>query len=79
MKARKVAEHIINSHGQKAFVQLIEMFKNQVPGSLIAKEFSVSRQRVHQWKHAIGEEHKSFELKSEVFDLISSNFHRTTI
>ena len=68
-KPRVVANNLIAEHGKAAFNQLIEMFCAGESGTKIGEMFGVSRQRVNQWKAALGIEHISFELHDEIKDL----------
>lgn len=80
MQAKKVAQNLIKSHGISNFLTLIRMFQSNESGSKIAKKFSVSRQRVHQWRKALGITEVTFTPSSEVAEIIGvpSTF-RTTI
>lgn len=51
----KVASHIINFYGRFHFKLLISDLQSGVPLSEIARLMGVSRQRVYQWKQALGE------------------------
>lgn len=69
---RTVALNLIAEHGKPAFHKLIEMFNDNVSGTKIGKIFGVTRQRVSQWKQALGYTHTTFEVKSEISDLTPS-------
>lgn len=67
IEALQIARRIIVSYGGvKAFVELQKMLKMQVSGPEIAKKFDVTRQRVNQWKRALGNEQCSFTFRSSL-------------
>lgn len=72
MSARRVAENFIKAHGRPKFVRLIQMFHDNVSGPQIAHEFSVSRQRVHQWKSQLGQERVLFVVDPEIEDMLGA-------
>jgi hypothetical protein len=56
------------------------MFRRGTSGQLIADEFGVSRQRVHQWKHKLGQPRVIFILKPEIEKILEEPLvTRTTI
>lgn len=67
---RTVAGNIIAEHGAPAFKKLIDMFRANESGTKIGFVFEVSRQRVHQWKLALGSETTTYEVHREVSDLV---------
>lgn len=81
MNSKRVAENLIKTHGLKKFVRLVEMFQSNTPGSAIAAEFGVSRQRVNQWKQVLGREQVHFVLNPDVETLLGiiSSARRTLI
>lgn len=68
--AKTVAKNLITSHGQVGFQKLIDMFRENVSGTIIGREFNVSRQRVSQWKAALGREITVFETCKEIIEFI---------
>ena len=66
----KVAKNIINRYGIDKLTTLIAKFRSGVPGPEIAKDFGVTRQRVNQWKKALGEEHITFIVFPEVDEMV---------
>lgn len=80
MRSRKIALNLINNYGQTRFNELIRMLLANESGALIAKEFNVSRQRVNQWKRALGYTKTTFSLNPEVEKLIGlGSSLRTTV
>ena len=67
---RVVAENIIADHGEAAFKKLIEMFRGNESGEKIGYVFKVSRQRVHQWKVALGQVRTTYVVYREVSALV---------
>jgi transposase-like protein len=76
----RVARNLISSYGYDKFIQLIDMFRRGTSGQVIADEFGVSRQRVHQWKHRLGHQRMIFILDPAVEKIIKDPVPtRTTI
>lgn len=70
--ARTVAQNFIRTYGQKKFIKLMAMLTANDPGPLIASEFDVTRQRVHQWKCQLGVEQTTFTLDAAVEQLLGA-------
>lgn len=66
----RVASNFMRTYGRTRLIELIEMFRSGTAGPKIAHVFSVSRQRVHQWKSQLGSEKTSFIVDPEVEKLI---------
>lgn len=80
MSVHRISQNLIKSYGRDKFVQLLQMFMENVPGPKIAEEFQVSRQRVHQWKQALGTEKTTYTPHPEVERIIAGiSRTRTTI
>ena len=80
LRAIRVADNLIKSYGEDKFRYLLEQFGQNTPGPKIATEFSVTKQRVSQWKRALGECRTTFHLHPEVEKRINrSSISRTTI
>lgn len=47
--------NFINKYGKPNLIKLIDMFKRNVSGNTIAREFGVTRQQVFYWKNIFGE------------------------
>jgi hypothetical protein len=75
---RTVAQNIIAEHGKPAFQKLIAMFRANESGTKIGHVFSVSRQRINQWKAALGSEHVTYVLDPAIEDLVEKKSPRTT-
>lgn len=69
----KVARHITNFYGRAALSLLLEDLRNQVSLSQIADRMGVSRQRVHQWKKALGYETIAWEPHPEVVEVMNGD------
>ncbi len=67
---RTVAINLISEHGREGFQQLIELFRSGESGTKIGLIYNVSRQRVSQWKLALGKEIVSFEVHPAISDLV---------
>jgi hypothetical protein len=67
---RVVAENIIAEYGKDGLKKLITMFRSGESGTKIGYVFDVSRQRVHQWKTALGHEQTTYVIHSDIVDLI---------
>ncbi len=75
---RVVAKNIIAEHGRLAFQTLIEMLRTNVSGAKIGFIFKVSRQRVSQWRAALGIQRAVFEVHPDIADLVESRPETTT-
>ena len=58
--AQRIATHILDTFGEKGLARLIAMFRANESGTKIGAVFGVSRQRVNQWKSALGVEHTTY-------------------
>jgi len=67
---KTVANNLITEHGRDGFQRLIDMFRNNESGTKIGQLFGVSRQRVSQWKAALGKELVTFEIHPDIQDLV---------
>jgi hypothetical protein len=52
--AERISRNFIKKRGRESLRHLIYLLRSQTDGSAMAAEFGVSRQRVHQWKNALG-------------------------
>jgi hypothetical protein len=59
-RVQRVAANFIKKRGKEKFLLLIKMLEDQVSGEFIAQEFSVSRERVRQWKELFGQTVSTF-------------------
>lgn len=75
---RTIAQNIIAEHGKPAFQKLISMFRANESGTKIGHIFSVSRQRVNQWKAALGTEHVTYVVDPAIEDLVEKKAPRST-
>lgn len=50
----RIARNFVKRYGQDRFDRLIELLQSGESGQAIADEFSVSRERVRQWKNTFG-------------------------
>jgi len=64
------ARNIVNFYGGAALSNLVEDLRNDVPLTIIAERMNVSRQRVHQWKQALGYEEKTWKPHPGVVEVI---------
>lgn len=71
MFVRRVSQNIVRKYGQEGFSKLLNMLSNNIPCVQIAKEFQVTRQRVYQWKSALGVEKKVFQPYPDVNNFVS--------
>ncbi len=72
----EVADNIIGKHGKTRFNELIKAFQDGISGEIIGKIFGVSRQRVSQWRQALGR--PTFEPYPDVLKRIPTRQRRTT-
>lgn len=52
--AERVSRNFIRKRGRQSYRRLIHLLTSQASGSAMAIEFGVTRQRIHQWKNALG-------------------------
>jgi hypothetical protein len=76
--ARVVAENIIKKHGMTAFQLLIQLFQDGAPTRKVMKVYAVSRQRVSQWREALGTQVVSFEPSPRIVHLLPRTEPRAT-
>jgi len=50
----KIADNIIAEYGKDKFNELIRALQKGISGEVIGKSFGVTRQRVSQWRSALG-------------------------
>lgn len=46
----RMLKNFTDKYGKKGLKRICELFRNQYSNAVIAKEFDVTRQRVHQWQ-----------------------------
>lgn len=66
----RVARRISNFYGRAALSCLVEDLRNKVAMSEIALRMKVTRQRVHQWKNALGHETVAWEPYDDVVEVM---------
>jgi len=67
---RVVAKNIIKKYGRAEFHKLVQLFQDNAPTKKIMVAYLVTRQRVAQWKDALGTQTVTFEPKSDIHDLL---------
>ena len=51
MKTRNaIVENFVNKYGKEGLFKIVTLFQDQISNQQIAREFEVTRQRVHQWQ-----------------------------
>jgi hypothetical protein len=76
--ARIVAANIIRKYGRVEFQTLIQLFRDNVPTRQIMAGFGVTRQRVAQWREALGTQVVSFEPDPKIVELLPRTEPRVT-
>jgi len=71
-KSYNTANNISNTYGFERFINLLASLERGTSDSVLAKEFNVSRQRIHQWKQALGVTKKTYYLDQEVIKYVNS-------
>ncbi|MCF6205375.1 MAG: hypothetical protein L3J47_00580 [Sulfurovum sp.] len=74
-----MSDNIIKSYGRDKFLFLINEFSKGTSGAEIARQFSVTRQRVNQWKKALGVESVTFTMFAGVEDRVRGKSSSGTI
>ncbi len=72
----QVARNFVKRYGASRFHRLIQLLAFGESGQLIADEFSVSRERVRQWKNAFGHVLMLYQVHPEVQMVLDE--HRQT-
>jgi len=72
-KPSKLARNLIKKHGLEKFNYLIDSFQKGVAMPQIAQEFQVTRQRVQQWRQALGNHYSHFTPHPEIRTLLSES------
>ena len=62
----RVARNFIRTYGRAQFKRLIDGFSANESGQVLATEFSVSRERIRQWKNKFGETIVIYRLHPEI-------------
>ena len=62
----QVARNFVARYGKDRLARLIELLSIGESGQVIADEFSVSRERVRQWKNAFGAVVMLYQVHPEV-------------
>jgi hypothetical protein len=66
----KVAENLIRKYGEDAFHNLLGRFKTNDNNQEIATAFTVSRERVRQWKNVLGRTIVLYEVTPSISHLL---------
>ena len=62
----RMARNFVQRYGAEQFDQLITLLSEGASGQVIADTFSVSRERVRQWKNAFGQVITLYQVYPEV-------------
>jgi transposase-like protein len=62
----KVTHNFVRRYGVDGLTRLLEALSEGRSGAAIAREFSVSRERVRQWKNAFGQSVMLYQVYPEV-------------
>jgi DNA-directed RNA polymerase sigma subunit (sigma70/sigma32) len=68
----RIARNITARHGEGGLLRLLDGLRAGESGQTIADDLGVSRERVRQWKLALGEEIRTYMIHPEVLRLIGS-------
>ena len=68
----RVARNFINRYGEARLRWLLDALADGESGQVIADEFSVSRERVRQWKNAFGRVLTLYQVHPDVEDVLRS-------
>jgi IS1 family transposase len=66
----RVARNFIKSYGRTRFRRLLEALARSESGQALADEFSVSRERIRQWKNTFGTVITVYQVHPEVDRLL---------
>ena len=67
----RIARNFVKRYGQERFDRLIELLRSGESGQAIADEFSVSRERVRQWKNTFGTVLTLYQVHPDVESLLT--------
>ena len=67
----KVTHNFVRRYGVDGLTRLLEALSEGRSGEEIAREFSVSRERVRQWKNTFGQSVMLYQVYPEVRRVIS--------
>ena len=68
----RLARTLIKNYGLDRFMRILELLGKGISGELIAQEFEVTRQRVHQWRQLLGKTTKLYAVDAGVLDLVKT-------
>jgi biotin operon repressor len=63
---KRIIRNIVKKYGEEGLDSLIGMFEMGFSGEAIAKEFNVTRQRIHQWKTMLFETKVSYKEDEDI-------------
>lgn len=66
----RVARNFVKSYGRTRFRRLLEALARSESGQTLADEFSVSRERIRQWKNTFGTVITVYQVHPEVERLL---------
>jgi hypothetical protein len=67
---RVVAQNIIRKYGKNEFQLLIQLFQDNAPTKQVMALYLVTRQRVAQWREALGIERVVYDPHPQIVDLL---------
>jgi hypothetical protein len=67
----RIARNFVKRYGQERFDRLVELLRSGESGQVIADEFSVSRERVRQWKNTFGTVLTLYQVHPDVEALLT--------
>jgi hypothetical protein len=69
-RREKIARNIIARHGRGGLVRLLDGLRAGESGQVIADDLGVTRERVRQWKGALGVEVRTYIVSEDVSALL---------
>ena len=67
----RIARNFVKRYGQERFERLLDLLQSGESGQAIADEFSVSRERVRQWKNTFGTVLTLYQVHPDIQALLS--------
>ncbi len=67
----RVARNFVKNYGRDGLERLLTLLAEGESGQAIADEFSVSRERVRQWKNTFGRVVTLYQVHPEVLEVVS--------
>ena len=72
----RIAKNITARHGEGGLLRLLDGLRAGESGQSIANDLGVTRERVRQWKLALGQEVRTYMIHPEVLTILGVGFEK---